>query len=108
VLTDALGLTREYIQSTRGLLPGTRFAVEAYLTFVRERRCSKVSPPAHRTVRAGHPLRAHRRHARDYNFVEDSMMGYFRKRLTQAPRDVTFALRYVREERAHAGHPAGR
>ena len=36
VLTDALGLPREYVISTRGLLPGTRFAVEAYLCFVRD------------------------------------------------------------------------
>jgi pyrroloquinoline-quinone synthase len=33
----------------------------------------------------------------NYSFIEDSMMGYFRKRLTQAPRDVNFALKYVRE-----------
>ncbi len=36
-LTDGLGLDREYILSTRGILPGTRFAVEAYVHFVRDR-----------------------------------------------------------------------
>ncbi len=99
VLTDALGLTREYVQSTRGLLPGTRFAVEAYLTFVRERpllegiasSLTELFAPAIHSERIAGMLA-------NYNFVEDSMMGYFRKRLTQAPRDVTFALRYVREK----------
>src|ERR1700743_472357 len=36
-LTDGLGLDREYVTSLRGLLPGTRFAVEAYVRFVREK-----------------------------------------------------------------------
>jgi len=37
VLTDALGLDRAYVVSMEGALPATRFAVEAYVTFVRER-----------------------------------------------------------------------
>ena len=36
-LTDALNLDRSYVVSGRGLLPGTRFAVDAYLHFVSER-----------------------------------------------------------------------
>src|SRR2546430_17286442 len=36
-LTDGLGLDREYVASLRGLLPGTKFAVEAYVHFVREK-----------------------------------------------------------------------
>jgi len=37
VLTDALGLDRAYVVSMQGALPATRFAVEAYVNFVRER-----------------------------------------------------------------------
>ena len=37
VLTDALGLDRAYVVSMQGALPATRFAVEAYVDFVRER-----------------------------------------------------------------------
>src|ERR1700682_1706457 len=37
MLTDGLGLNRDYVTSLRGLLPGTRFAVEAYVRFVREK-----------------------------------------------------------------------
>src|SRR5256885_9570457 len=36
-LTDGLGLDRAYVTSLRGLLPGTKFAVEAYVHFVREK-----------------------------------------------------------------------
>jgi pyrroloquinoline-quinone synthase len=30
-----------------------------------------------------------------YDFIDDSVMAYFRRRLTQAPRDSDFALAYV-------------
>ncbi len=98
VLTDALGLSRDYVISTRGLLPGTRFAVEAYLHFVRDQTLlegiasslTELFAPAIHSERIAGMLA-------NYNFIEDSMMGYFRKRLTQAPRDVNFALNYVRE-----------
>ena len=36
-LTDGLGLDRDYVTSLRGLLPATRFAVDAYVRFVREK-----------------------------------------------------------------------
>jgi pyrroloquinoline-quinone synthase len=36
-LAEGVGLDRAYVQSTRGILPGTRFAVEAYVNFVRDR-----------------------------------------------------------------------
>jgi pyrroloquinoline quinone (PQQ) biosynthesis protein C len=34
---DGLGLDRDYVTSLRGLLPGTRFAVDAYVHFLREK-----------------------------------------------------------------------
>ena len=37
-----------------------------------------------------------------YEFISEDVMAYFRRRLTQAPRDVGFALAYVRE---HARTP---
>src|SRR6185503_12309419 len=36
-LTDGLGLDRAYVLSLEGLLPGTRFAVDAYVHLVREK-----------------------------------------------------------------------
>ena len=36
ILTDGLGLDRDYVISREGALPATRFAVEAYIRYVRE------------------------------------------------------------------------
>jgi coenzyme PQQ biosynthesis protein C len=36
-LTDGIGLDRDYVVSLAGLLPATRFAVEAYVHFVRDK-----------------------------------------------------------------------
>ena len=36
-LTEGLGLDSAYVESTEGILPATRFAVEAYVHFCRER-----------------------------------------------------------------------
>jgi len=41
---------------------------------------------------------------RHYDFVSEKTLAYFTPRLTQAPRDVEFALGYVKE---HARTPAG-
>ncbi len=37
--TDGLGLDRDYVTSLRGLLPGTRFAVKAYVRSYAKSRC---------------------------------------------------------------------
>lgn len=97
VLTDGLGLDREYVTSMRGALPATRFAVEAYVNFVRERSLVEAvassltelfAPAIHRERIAGM--------LENYDFIDETIMAYFRRRLTQAPRDAQFALEYVK------------
>jgi pyrroloquinoline-quinone synthase len=97
-LTDGLGLDRDYVESTEGILPATRFAVDAYVTFVRERSPLEAvassltelfAPKIHEERISG--MLAH------YDFIDDAIMAYFKRRLTQAPRDADFALHYVRE-----------
>ena len=97
-LTDALGFSREYVQSRRGALPATRFAVEAYVRFVVEQPLvvavassltELFAPSIHRERIAGM--------LENYDFVDDQVMAYFKRRLAQAPRDSEFALAYVRE-----------
>jgi pyrroloquinoline-quinone synthase len=98
-LTDALGLSRDYVTSLKGILPGTRFAVEAYLHFVRDRSVlegiasslTELFAPGIHSERISGMLA-------NYPFIDESMMGYFQKRLTQAPRDVEFALTYVKAQ----------
>ena len=65
VLTDALGLDRAYVVSREGALPGTRFAVEAYVNFVRERSLLEaVASSLTELFAPVDPPRAHLGHAR--------------------------------------------
>jgi coenzyme PQQ biosynthesis protein C len=97
-LTDCLGLDRDYVISMEGALPATRYAVEAYVRFVVEQPLvvaaassltELFAPAIHRERIAGM--------LENYTFVNDDVMAYFKRRLTQAPRDANFALAYVKE-----------
>jgi pyrroloquinoline-quinone synthase len=97
-LTDGLGLTRDYVISQEGALPATVFAVEAYVRFVYEH------PPLEAIASSLTELFAPAIHAEriagmleHYAFIDEKLVAYFRRRLSQAPRDATFALAYVRE-----------
>jgi pyrroloquinoline-quinone synthase len=98
-LTDGLGLDREYVISTRGALPATKFAVEAYVRFVSERSLleavasslTELFSPAIISERVSGMLE-------NYSFVGRDTLAYFNARMTQAPRDADFALEYVKRE----------
>ncbi len=100
VLTDGLGLDRDYVQSMEGALPATRFAVEAYVRFVREEPLvvavassltELFAPKIHKERISGM--------LENYDFIDDNVMAYFKKRLVQAPNDAGFALDFIK---AHA------
>ena len=102
-LTDGLGLDRGYVESTDGILPATRFAVDAYVHFVRDRTPLEAiassltelfAPSIHEQRIAG--MLAH------YDFVNPETMSYFKRRLDQAPRDAIFALGYVKQHASTA------
>ena len=96
-LTESLDLPREYVISSRGLLPATRFAVEAYVAFVRER--SVLEAIASSLTELFSPAIISERMAgmlASYGFVSREALAYFDKRLSQAPRDAEFALDYVK------------
>ena len=102
-LTQGLGLDTAYVESAKGILPATRFAVEAYVHFVREKTPLEAiassltelfAPNLHEERISGM--------LKHYDFVNPEIMSYFTRRLTQAPRDAGFALTYVRE---HARTP---
>jgi coenzyme PQQ biosynthesis protein C len=97
MLTDALGLDRSGVAAHRGVLPATRFAVDAYVNFVRERPLLEAiassltelfSPQIIRDRVAG--MLAH------YDFVDRDALAYFTARPEQARRDVDVALTYVK------------
>jgi pyrroloquinoline-quinone synthase len=97
-LTDGLRLDRTYVILQEGALPATKFAVEAYVHFVYERSTleaiasslTELFAPAIHAERIAGMLA-------NYDFIDESLVAYFRKRLDQAPRDSQFALFYVRE-----------
>ncbi|MBS1049829.1 pyrroloquinoline-quinone synthase PqqC [Gluconobacter japonicus] len=98
VLTDGLGLDRDYVESTDGLLPTTRFAVDAYVNFVRDQ--SILAAIASSLTELFSPTIISERVSgmlRHYDFISEETLAYFTPRLTQAPRDSDFALAYVRE-----------
>lgn len=103
-LCESLGFARADVVAFRGVLPATRFAVGAYVEFVRERPLIEAvassltelfSPQVIKTRVAG--MLAH------YDFVSAESLSYFTARPEQASRDVESALSYVT---AHATTPA--
>jgi pyrroloquinoline-quinone synthase len=105
-LTEGLGLPSDYVESTAGILPATRFAVDAYVNFVGSRTPLEAvassltelfAPSLHEERISG--MLEH------YDFINPGVMAYFRRRLDQAPRDAGFALEFVK---ANAHTPAER
>jgi pyrroloquinoline quinone biosynthesis protein D len=102
-LTDGLGIERNFVTSGKGILPATRFAVDAYVNFVRVKpmleaiasSLTEMFSPQTIGERVSGMLA-------NYDFLNPSILAYFDKRLTQAPRDADFALDYVKQ---HAKTP---
>jgi coenzyme PQQ biosynthesis protein C len=103
VLAEGLGLDRGYVTSTTGILPATRFAVEAYVHFVRERTLLEAVASSLTELFSPTTIRTRMTEMlRRYDYVTPQSLAYFEKRLTQAPRDVDFALDYVKREATDA------
>lgn len=92
-LGEAVGLKRENVVSLTHVLPGVRFAVDAYVNFARrapwqEAVCSSLTelfaPEIHKERLAGWP--------QHYPWIDASGYAYFRKRLAEARRDVEHGL----------------
>lgn len=88
-LGEAVGLSRDDLLSERHVLPGVRFAVDAYLNFARracwqEAACSSLTelfaPQIHQSRLDSWP--------QHYPWIKEEGYFYFRSRLSQANRDV--------------------
>jgi len=92
-LGEALGVARDELMSEQRVLPGVRYAVDAYVNFARQKpwieavasSLTELFGPAAIRVR----LEALERH---YNWIDPAGLEYFRARLVQAPRDAQYAL----------------
>jgi len=97
-LAQAVGLDPDYVVSGTGILPATRFAVDAYVIYVRERpflqavasSLTELFAPAIHTQRIAGLLQ-------HYAFATPETVAYFQHRLTEAPKDVSFGLNWVLE-----------
>jgi pyrroloquinoline-quinone synthase len=95
-LGAALGVPEDLLESEQLVLPGVRYAVDAYVNFARARpwveavasSLTELFGPGAIAVR----LAALERH---YPWIDPAGLDYFRTRLEQAPRDADYALRLV-------------
>lgn len=97
-LGEAVGLAREEVTSLRHVLPGVRFAVDAYVNFARrapwqEAVCASLTelfaPQIHKERLAGWP--------QHYPWIDAGGYAYFRGRLAEARRDVEHGLEVTLE-----------
>jgi len=95
-LAEGVGLDRAEVASCRSVLPGVRFACDAYVELVRER--SLVEAVAASLTEFFAPdLMAQRTAAweRHYPWVDPDVLAYFRGRVPRARRDAGEALDFV-------------
>jgi pyrroloquinoline-quinone synthase len=97
-LGEALGVSRAELVSEERVIPGVRYAVDAYVNFARQKpwieavasSLTELFGPAAMRVR----LEALERH---YEWIDPAGLEYFRTRLVKAPQDAQYALDLVVE-----------
>jgi pyrroloquinoline-quinone synthase len=97
-LGEAMGVPRSDLTSQCRLLPGVRFAVDAYVEFCRSRPWLEAAAASLTEMFA--PLIVKERLAAilsHYRWVDPDGLQYFKNRLIQAPRDAEYALGLVTE-----------
>jgi pyrroloquinoline-quinone synthase len=92
-LAEAVGLSRAAVENLGEVLPGVRFAVDAYVNFARrapwpEAVCSSLTelfaPEIHKQRLANWP--------QHYPWIDRAGLQYFQSRVSLARRDVEFSL----------------
>ncbi len=92
-LGEAVGISRDDLWSLKFVVPGVRFAVDAYVNFARqapwqEAVCSSLTemfaPKIHKDRLANWPSQ--------YQWIEPQGLDYFRSRISLAERDVEHGL----------------
>ena len=97
-LAEAMGVARDAVLSETWVLPGVRFAVDAYVQFCRTRPWPEAVAASLTELFA--PTIVRERLSAiltHYKWIEPEGLQYFRNRLSQAPRDAEYALSLVLE-----------
>jgi pyrroloquinoline-quinone synthase len=95
-LAEGVGLSRAEVQSLDSVLPGVKFACDAYVALVRER--SLVEAVASSLTEFFAPDLMSRRilaWQEHYPWVDAEMLAYFRSRVPRAQRDSEEAIEFV-------------
>jgi len=100
-LARAVGLDAEDVRSERAVAAGTRFAVDAYVTFARTRPWIEAVASS-LTELFGPPVMERRIAAiiEKYPWIDPAGLAYFEQRIPLARRDADAALRWVLDEAA--------
>ena len=95
-LAEAVGLDLAYVESCEGVLPATKFCVDAYVRFVRDKTMLEAMA-ASLTELFAPKIHANRIEGllANYDFADDNSLSYFKQRLKEAPKDVAFGLDWV-------------
>lgn len=92
-LAQAVGLSREETLSYEHVLPGVRFAIDAYLNFARSATWQEAASSSLTELFAP---KIHQKRLDNwpelYPWIDEAGYRYFRKRLTEARRDVQHGL----------------
>ena len=98
-LADAVGLDKDEVASCENVLPGFRFAVDAYVQYAKDADwkdgvCSSLTelyaPEIHKQRLKNWTV--------FYPWIEESGYEYFQKRLKEANRDVNWTLEFLEDQ----------
>lgn len=92
-LGEAVGLSREELWSEEHVLPGVRFAIDAYINFARRAPWQEAASSS-LTEMFAPTIHQHRldNWPEFYPWIEEKGYSYFRNRLSEARRDVEHGL----------------
>jgi len=95
-LAEGVGLSRAEVEGLGSVLPGVKFACDAYVTLVRERSLLEAVASSLTEFFApdlmSRRIQAWEQH---YPWVDKEMLAYFRSRVPRAKRDSEEAIAYV-------------
>ena len=95
-LGEAAGINRSNMHDQSSILAGVRFAVDAYVNFCRLKTVEEAVAASLTELFAG-DLIAQRIEVieKHYSWIKPEGLDYFRRRVSEAPRDARSALEYV-------------
>jgi len=94
-LAEATGLDRERVAAENEVLPGVRYAVDAYLELVRSGTMMEAVASSLTELFAGKLITLRIERMRQHYPWMEHGLAYFQRRISQAPEDAEFAFDWV-------------